>query len=371
MGEGRNRKIDGLRGLGALMVALNHSFMVLKVPEAADIWGKNILEFHDWSSKINQLLMLLGNGGLAVTLFFLISGLVLGNSLDRRGVDWRGLGKFYWRRIGRLYPIYAVMVLAVAVYMTNGFQYKTYPTSGAWFNWWMNFKMDWRELWLNLSMVHLYVGGVTWTLRVLVVATIFFPVFYWVNRKTKWWADVLTAGLLYWLPRKFLHWSDFLDLNYLYMIYMGLAIPKWRWLWNWLEKRGGRLWLVLVPLIFMTWGIRYQGLTAVNLITEALIIWTVLGLVVYGEGFKGFGFLEGRVWQFMGSISYEFYLAHFSVLYWLAKTGFERGWLEKGSYLGWHMGLFLGSTILTILLVLGLRKVVWGTNKLSKYLYQK
>jgi len=92
----------------------------------------------------------------------------------------------------------------------------------------------------------------------------------------------------------------------------------------------------------------------------------VVGMVIFGKGFAGFDFLEGRWWQFMGKISYEFYLTHFSVLYFLARMVLERGWVGTGNYFWWHLGLLAVSGGVSIFLVLAvgkLRQFVAGMSK--------
>src|SRR5258706_3487300 len=66
----RFTKLDGLRGLLSIIVALNHSFLVIAIPAYANVWGQNIWQYHDFQSKLQQIFMLLGNGGVAVTFFF-------------------------------------------------------------------------------------------------------------------------------------------------------------------------------------------------------------------------------------------------------------------------------------------------------------
>ena len=61
----RITKLDGLRGLLSLIVALNHSFLVVAIPAFANVWHQNYLDFYSFQSKVQQLFMILGNGGVA------------------------------------------------------------------------------------------------------------------------------------------------------------------------------------------------------------------------------------------------------------------------------------------------------------------
>ncbi len=187
----RFTKLDGLRGLLALIVCLNHSFMVVAIPSFADVWRQNPLIFNGLQSKIQQLFMFLGNGGAAVTLFFLLSGFVLGPSLAKVAYDFRGLLGFIVKRLIRLYPVYLLIAILTAVYMKSGFVYQTFPASSNWFNWWMNFEMTLKEFFLNAAFIHTYLGGVTWTLRVILIVSFIFPLFFLFSQKTSKWLDLI------------------------------------------------------------------------------------------------------------------------------------------------------------------------------------
>src|SRR5258706_4544876 len=107
----RFTKLDGLRGLLSIIVALNHSFLVIAIPAYANVCGQNIWQYHDFQSKLQQIFMLLGNGGVAVTLFFFFFGLVLCGSLLRVGISPQGLLCFYVKSILRLYSVYIFFIL--------------------------------------------------------------------------------------------------------------------------------------------------------------------------------------------------------------------------------------------------------------------
>src|SRR3989339_1013996 len=104
----RYTRLDGLRGLLSVIVALNHSFLILAIPASANIWGANIFIFHGLQSKLQQIFMLLGNGGLAVTIFFVLSGFVLGESFGKGRHTIKNSAVFLIRRLLRLYPVYLI-----------------------------------------------------------------------------------------------------------------------------------------------------------------------------------------------------------------------------------------------------------------------
>ncbi|HSV95146.1 MAG TPA: acyltransferase [Spirochaetia bacterium] len=341
----RFSKLDGLRGLLALIVCLNHSFMVVTIPTFANVWQQNPLIFNGLQSKIQQLLMLLGNGGAAVTLFFLLSGLVLGQSLSRININLKGIFGFLVKRIIRLYPVYLVIVFLTALYMKFGFVYETFPYSSAWFNWWMNFQMTFKEFFLNFFFIHTYLGGVTWTLRVILIMSFIFPVFFLINKKTTWWIDILITVLLVYLSFTLLNIDGFRDLRYTYMFYLGLIIPKFKDLFS---KIPNNFIVVSLPfLILLLLGFRYLTNEYKGGVIESLVSFLIIGLAAYGSKVTVLDILEGKILHFFGKISYSLYLIHFSVLYVLGRLMFQNfpQLPYQDQYLSIHIILFVLSTV--------------------------
>jgi peptidoglycan/LPS O-acetylase OafA/YrhL len=342
----RFTKLDGLRGLLALIVCLNHSYMVVTIPAFASVWQQNPLIFHDFQAKLQQLFMLIGNGGAAVTLFFLLSGLVLGPSLAKIQINFRGLLSFFTKRIIRLYPVYILILVLTALYMRFGYSYQTFPASSAWYNWWMHFDMTLREFILNFFFVHAYVGGVTWTLRAILITSFIFPIFFLINKKTPWWLDIIFSALLVYSSFTFLNIEGFRDLRYLYMFYLGLMIPKFKNFFsqipNWVAMAALPFAIVLM-LSFRYLTNEYQGG-----VIEAIISFFIIGIAAYGEKVRALNILDSRALKFFGKISYSLYLIHFSVLYVLSRFMFQnfQNLPYKDHYFLIHTVLFLLSTLI-------------------------
>lgn len=317
----RITKLDGLRGLLALIVCLNHSYMVVTIPAFASVWQQNPLVFHDLQAKLQQLLMLIGNGGAAVTLFFLLSGLVLGPSLAKINMNVRGILSFFAKRIVRLYPVYVFILVLTALYMRYGYSYETYPFSSSWYNWWMQFEMTLKEFVLNFFFIHAYVGGVTWTLRVILITSFIFPIFFLLNKKTSWWLDILVSAFLVYASFTILNIEGFRDLRYLYMFYLGLMIPKFKDFFskipNWTAAA------VLPFAVLLMFGIRYLTNEYHGGVVEAIVSFFIIGIAAYGDKVKVLDVLDGKVLKFFGKISYSLYLIHFSVLYVLSRYMFQ------------------------------------------------
>lgn len=337
----RITKLDGLRGILSIIVALNHSFLVLVIPAFGNVWKQNYLELHDIQSKIQQIFMLIGNGGAAVTLFFILSGLVLGQSLGRIEFSGKGLLAFYTKRLLRLYPVYIFVILLIALYMKLGFTYQEFPHASLWYIWWLNFDMTLKEFFYNLFFIHTYLGGVTWTLRVIIIASFIFPAFYLITKKTNWIIDVLITGLLVYLAFTIFDIPDFRDLRYLYMFFLGLILPKFKDFFSTIPG-----WLIGISAPFAVLAllaVRYATDEYIGGFYESLISWMFIGLIVYSAKTKIFDFLNHNWLLFFGKISYSLYLIHFSILYILARIMFLTlpGLPYADNYVAIHSILFL------------------------------
>ena len=354
----RYTRLDGLRGLLAVMVALNHSFMILSIPFFANIWGKNIFHFTDFQSKLQQLSMLIGNGGLAVSIFFVMSGFVLAESSKKWSFSPLQILSFYIRRLLRLYPVYLFLVIVSALYMWTVFEYKTYPIAAPWFHWWMQFEMTFKEFILNLTFIHTYLGGVTWTLRVIILASLFFPPMMYLSRKISTVANILVFILLAIASYKLLDFPNFNDLRFLYMFYLGGMLPRFQQKFE--SVPGLVIILLAAPLTFIALYSRYQTEIHNTGVIESIFAFLLLGVLAYNNKQNMLKFFDSKAFQFLGKISYSLYLVHFTVLYIFAKFILENvpSDLLASNYFLTHTFIFILTTILAIGLSIFVNKFI-------------
>lgn len=366
----RFTKLDGLRGLLSIIVALNHSFLVVAIPSYANVWGENYFYFEGWQSKIQQLLMILGNGGVAVSMFFVLSGLVLGLSFAKFNPTLATYPIFILKRLVRLYPAYLFTILSISIFRWLGFDYRVFSPASTWYHWWMNFNLDFVEFLKNVFFIHINLGGVTWTLRVIIIMSFIFPWFFFASQKmNNFWNLVFTATLVY-FSFTLLNIDGFRDLRYVYMFYLGLILPRYKVFFQKISpKLFSLILLILLPLMFI---IRYQTDEYFGGVIESIISWFVVGSIVYLPNTKIFNFLENKLFVFLGHISYSLYLVHFSVLYALGRIMFQfLPWLDYSQYLLIHSILFVLSTTLAIPLSIFINKhiekppVDWVSNLLK------
>lgn len=344
----RLNHLDGIRGLLSLVVVLNHSFLVVAIPAFANVWGQDYLKFFDLPSKIQQIMMILGNGGTAVSMFFVMSGYVLNYSLSKFEWGVTGYLRFLWKRFIRLYPAFFFTILLISTARWLGFDYQTFPHASTWYHWWMNFNLDLKEFLLNAIFVNINLGGVTWTLRVIVLMSFFAPFLYYLAKKLTPWQNFLFALLLTYLSFNLLNLNNFRDFRYVYMFYLGLIIPQFKYFFESFPK-----WLIHLALpimVYVMFTVRYQTNEYRGGVWESYISWFILGLVIYQSSLKIFSFLTKPWLLFIGKISYSLYLIHFSVLYTLARVLFQffPQINYTDNYLPTHFFLLFTSAILTI-----------------------
>lgn len=134
--------LDVLRGLAALWVALYH--FTQNGP------------FHAGFPADQPLKTMGTHGWLGVYVFFVISGFILPWTMDRSGYRLRDYGRFLWKRLLRLHPLYLLSVGA----MLLPFLFHAGGTMAArtWADWWPHF------FYLNGLLNRPWLMDIYWTL---------------------------------------------------------------------------------------------------------------------------------------------------------------------------------------------------------------
>jgi peptidoglycan/LPS O-acetylase OafA/YrhL len=312
--------LDGLRGLAALVVVLDH-FAIAFFQRSTDA---SIQFSHTWLEEVilQTPLHLLVSGNFSVAIFFVVSGFVLGTKFFRTH-DRSVVLASAWRRYIRLeLPILASVLLSFAV-MTLPLLYNqaaAVMTGSSWL----------RELWditpslagaLYHATIGVFVEGrsdyntVLWTMQAeLVGSFLVFALLLLVGHRPSRWAVYM--GLAF----------AFMS-SYLLCFVAGVAMCDWYFT----HKRGGTLSRkVWVPLL------------AVSLVLGSIPVGTLVG-TVFGvlPEWLGYGMnipyrlhifgaialvfvlvatpalqkkLDGPVLQYIGRVSFGLYLTHLLVI---------------------------------------------------------
>jgi peptidoglycan/LPS O-acetylase OafA/YrhL len=159
-------RVESLRGLAALMVAICHSQLVFVVDGHEDLWRLNISHVQGLQAFATKMLLIVFNGGAAVSLFFVISGLVLGLSLDRQKDEiLRSSVSFLLRRALRIYPALILSLLLVQAWLPLIYPAPDYVGAS------LMFQPLYRvpqaaDFFANLFFVSNQMNPVIWTLKI-------------------------------------------------------------------------------------------------------------------------------------------------------------------------------------------------------------
>ncbi len=160
-------QLSGLRGICAWWVVFFHSL---------NLMGNSIPA---------PIARFISNGYLAVDLFFLLSGFVIflsyHSSLAKNFPH--SIGKFYWNRLARIYPLHFVML---GGYLMLFAAYYFFSSSGA-----APERYTWTAFFQSMFLVHMWVGtGLTWNVPSWSISSewfvyLFFPLMAYGLRKIR------------------------------------------------------------------------------------------------------------------------------------------------------------------------------------------
>ena len=218
-------RVTTLRGVAALMVAVGHGLMVFSVDSLPRLWTVPFAEVPGIESLVTKALLVLFNGNSAVTLFFVISGFVLGLSLDRGkgGLISNYMG-FVLRRAFRIYPALILSLFFVGALMPWIVSIDETIPGSEWFNSLYRTPFGIADLWDNVMLVSTDMNPVCWTLRIELLAALFLPVLHAFTRKTGPWYDVVMLVGLVWVSSEYTR-AD--SLKWIVAFYFGLVLPRW------------------------------------------------------------------------------------------------------------------------------------------------
>lgn len=327
-----NLNLHGLRGLSAFWIFLTHVYL------GSSEWG-----FYPHESWPRVFAWLLESGRYAVDLFFMISGYLITESLTRKGQA----GRFLKDRAIRIYPAFLAAMLPLAI-VGMLLQQRVFATTDP-------------EQWPLMLLANLLllpgavdmepILGVAWTLSFEMVFYLTAAgVFVLVRSKQRELGVALAAcvGLIL-----FPHYSGIAS------FYIGAFVYLYR---NSALRMLNRFHAPLLTLILIL--ILWQGMfipdyhranvgltpyfSLLGIVCFALQL-SFFNSVVAGAGLVS-RMLRSRFMQFMGTISYSFYLWHTHVMYIIKRLTMKYIVPEYGDAAG---VLVFGCVSLAAALVLG------------------
>lgn len=315
-------RLTALRGIAALMVAVGHSLMTFSVDSLPALWNVSFSETQGYQSFITKALLILFNGDSAVVLFFVLSGLVLGLSLDRQTCSPAArYYRFLIRRAFRIYPALIVSLLCVGALMPWLVNIEQTLSASDWFNSLYRSPFGLEDLWRNALLLDTDMNPVSWTLKIEVLIALVFPLLHAIARSTRPWCDVLIVAVLMWLSGDYgrmdlLRWAG--------AFYLGLVLPRWSQMCN---QSGGIRLVRREAMIGIACAVFFCA-SSVAYVASSVAIVIGMGLLSGGES-KYSRSLDAPWLRDLGQASYSFYLIHIMVLYSLARLAarFSETWV--------------------------------------------
>ncbi len=262
-------RLESLRGVAAMMVAVGHALIVI------DLQGVQLF--------LTKLSLLFANGRAAVTIFFVMSGYVLGRSLTRNSIPLaKCLMPFFTRRVFRIYPVLIVTTLGFLPLLSLDWAPHEQPWASKWFVGVFPKPPSLTELLQNLLLISPTVSAVSWSLKVEILGSLMLPLLHQVHRSFSWRGSLVFLSAL--LLTATFSSSPEAPGSSLYLFWLGYALCHFPEFHIKTSPKAGLLKLFC---------------------SGAGACWL---------GARLFSFLDHPAIRFLGRISYSFYLVHWLVL---------------------------------------------------------
>jgi peptidoglycan/LPS O-acetylase OafA/YrhL len=317
--------LEVLRGLAALSVAVGHSYIALVFNGVDELWSKPIWAIPPGATTafFAQLILLFANGTAAVTVFFVVSGVVLGLSLDamKGGFIQRNI-EFLFKRIVRIYPAHfcVLVVIFVGITTLNVVNHGIFENTTIWYNRYYRHEPNLQELIKNLLLFNVNLNPVAWSLRVEVVAALFLPTLHYISRIKFKNSLALQFSILFFLIFfSVKNYGGLIVMQHLYKFYLGLLLPIYAKdiihyfaFCRIVIPRHMLVGVMLISLLIerqmtLNW---YPGFGVLQSVASTVLVYLLMNN-------SGGWLFRLKLLQQLGRFSYSFYLWHFPVLWFL------------------------------------------------------
>jgi peptidoglycan/LPS O-acetylase OafA/YrhL len=289
--------MDGLRACAAMAVATFHAILEIDPTQIRRILETDIWNISGGYDKFDKVLLALANGQTAVVVFFVLSGAVLFNSLERHQKSpIAGSIDFTIRRFFRIYPtlILCLGLFAVVVYVMGG-------------------KPSEKQFWANALLLDNPIQGESWTLQVEILAIPLILSCFYLSRVVGT-GGIIGTYLLTWLMFTTPWLSPYLvhQRTYTLCFILGFLIPTSTGAWI-AKKLPTSAWPVVLVVLIGARHLVPAEVASVNMDPVLIgLLFTSGGLLVtmlYYDRAGGLGvFLQNPGLVSLGRMSYSFYL---------------------------------------------------------------
>ncbi|QAU23396.1 acyltransferase [Dyella sp. M7H15-1] len=341
----KNRKgshiaaLDGLRGYAALAVTMYHGILHFDTSLIDRVLYQPVANVHGVDDLVCKVLLALFNGESAVILFFVLSGYVLASSIDRSLDAGRKClivsVEFLVKRAWRIYPaMFACMVFywVLSRLLDGRIGYAT-----------INAVIFWSSVTLYRVSVH----GPSWSLQVEMLAAPFILAFALMRRYLGFFSLVLVmAYAMFSIEYPVLIGNANNLWPYLIAFVIGIVVASPEFGAIRFEPKPAHIVIALITFIF------FRQIVSRNAISGLIAHSLLAGLLVFAVSRSHTGrihqFLNSRISQFFGRISYSFYLLNVPVLLLVWGTISAVFPHPEQHYLGWGIVSGVIATVLTM-----------------------
>jgi peptidoglycan/LPS O-acetylase OafA/YrhL len=311
--EGHSRRLQSVRGLAALSVAVGHSFTVM---------SNGRIEDAHFALRAGNLLLAAGEilvqPNTAVIVFYVLSGFVLSESLRRRSTAHQGVRHFLAFAVRRLWRLLPVMWLSVLFAATVAILVHHTPFDGTtgWFKQFLSVPVGPSILLRNLLGWSYSLNSVLWSVQIELIMIVLLPPMVWLSERTSLLMDSGIIAGLYIAPLVLLSASPNFAL-FAYCFYVGVTLPKFLSnpvAANYLSNGLGLLiaLALLLPVEYLYVSNRLW--MPYKFLIDTLVSGFAIAFVLLRPDCSRLRFLGHPALVWLGDVSYSFYCYAMSVL---------------------------------------------------------
>ena len=298
------KALDGLRGYAAVAVTFYHAILQLQPTLVESVVSPAISDIAraDWLAKV---MLIVFDGRAAVLLFYTLSGCVLCHSLLKSPLAARALSMFVVRRALRLFP---ALFLCLFVMWTLSIAHSALSVAG-----FPNVTVI--AALKNAVLFDTGVHGPSTSIQVEAMATPFVLLFFLLYRSFAMPAALLMLGvaaIVLEKPALALNLPNLSGALLFFVVGMFVALPECKALFA--RSTGWQLTMVLIAAVVIRHFLDIASASA--FVAQAILFGALVGFVRWSSAnTRMHEFLENRVSQLLGRVSYSYYLLNVAVLW--------------------------------------------------------
>lgn len=303
---GHSARLQSMRGLAALAVALGHCFLT---------FTNGRLENPDFHLTSSNALLALGEvlfqANTAVIFFYVLSGLVLGESLRRRAhLPFRQrFAGFVVRRLCRLYPaMWASIAVAIgAIFLVVGAQF---PGATQTFNGMLTHPMSVASVIRNLIGIDTDLNPLLWSVQIELILIVVLPFMVAMSARLPLAIDAVIFAFLVLVSLKLWNPSPNV-LRYVYCFQLGIMLPKMMASPTLRAFASNGYVATTAALLLLPFDYFYDSGSLwlpYKFVADTLICAQLIAFVLLRQETRASRLLEMRPLVWLGDVSYSFYV---------------------------------------------------------------